>query len=192
MSAKLSGAHKFWARAQGLEKIERERERERNFSCWARAQALSNFLSALKLWSSYFISDPLHFQRDSFATHTDPLFTLGRGPKFTLNPRRPIISIRRRKRPNAVGKWSQSRFPSIQIQRPNRPNLQLVHVQSHCQERKMRSKRKYLFGLFFDKAHVVSHLRGTFIVCGFLLNFSMIAKWLPSWIDHPLKNELLN
>ena len=41
----------FWSRgrAQGLEKIERERERK--FSCWARAR--TKFLSALKLWSVF-------------------------------------------------------------------------------------------------------------------------------------------
>ena len=44
LTAKLSGSQDVWARAQGLEKIERERK----FSSWARAQ--QNFLSALKLW----------------------------------------------------------------------------------------------------------------------------------------------
>ena len=50
---KWAALETFWARAraQGHEKIERECERERNLSCWARA--LSNFLSALKLW--YFV-----------------------------------------------------------------------------------------------------------------------------------------
>ena len=42
----------FWVWAQGLAKIERERERK--FSCWARARAQSNFLSALKLWLQTF------------------------------------------------------------------------------------------------------------------------------------------